>query len=184
MPATALLTSEQYLSLPEEFDQNGNRIKDELIRGEVVKMPPPSHRHDLIKNLINKILLIYLEANPGLGLNSQVEMAAQISPRDTFVPDVAVIRKHRLGGDQRVLRGAPEITIEVVSPTDTAARLKGKVDAYLAGGSQTVWVVYPDSETVMIYLRDSVRELKSDQAIEDALLPGFYTPVSRFFHLT
>jgi hypothetical protein len=41
MPATAILTSEQYLALPEEFDQNGNRIKDELSGGEVVKMPPP-----------------------------------------------------------------------------------------------------------------------------------------------
>ena len=53
MPATALLTSEQYLALPEEFDQNGNRIKGELIGGEVVKMPPPSQLHDWIKNRIN-----------------------------------------------------------------------------------------------------------------------------------
>ena len=64
MPATALLTSEQYLSLPEEFDQNGNRIKDELIGGEVVKMAPPSRVHDWIKNRINRLLSRYLDANP------------------------------------------------------------------------------------------------------------------------
>jgi len=50
MPATALLTSEQYLALPDEFDKNGNHVKDELIGGEVVRMPPPSLIHDLIKN--------------------------------------------------------------------------------------------------------------------------------------
>jgi len=38
MPATALVTSEQYLALPDQFDQNGNRIKDELIGGEIVQM--------------------------------------------------------------------------------------------------------------------------------------------------
>ena len=39
MAATTLLTSDQFLALPEEFDQYGNRIKDELIGGEVVIMP-------------------------------------------------------------------------------------------------------------------------------------------------
>jgi Uma2 family endonuclease len=61
MPATAILTSKQYLSLPEAFDQNGNRIKDELIGGEVVKMPPASHRHDRIKNRIKRLLDRHLD---------------------------------------------------------------------------------------------------------------------------
>ena len=47
MAATTLLTSDQFLALPEEFDQFGNRIKDELIGGEVVKMAFPSPPHDL-----------------------------------------------------------------------------------------------------------------------------------------
>ena len=183
MPATALLTSDQYLSQPEEFDQNGNRIKDELIGGEVVKMPPPSHRHDLIKNLINRLLIRFLDANPQLGLDSQVEMAAKVGQHDTFVPDVGVVSKSRLGGEQRVLGGAPELAIEVVSPTDMPTKLKPKVDAYLHGGSKTVWVVCPDSRSVMVHSADSVRELRNDQFIEDPLLPGFSAPISRFFDL-
>jgi Uma2 family endonuclease len=184
MPATALLTSEQYLSQPEEFDRNGNRIKDELIGGEVVKMPPPSHKHDLIKNHINRLLIRFLDANPQLGLDSQVEMAAKVGKHDTFVPDVGVVSKSRLGGEQRVLCGAPELAIEVVSPTDMPTKLKPKVDAYLHGGSKTVWVILPDSRSVMIHSVDSVRELRDDQLIEDPLLPGFSAPVSRFFDPT
>ena len=64
MAATTLLTSDQFLALPEEFDQHGNRIKDELIGGEIVKMPPASLTHDLIKNRINELLIRYLDANP------------------------------------------------------------------------------------------------------------------------
>ncbi len=48
----------------------------------------------------------------------------------------------------------------------------------------TVWVVYPDSRSVMVYSGDTVRELKADQKIEDPLLPGFSAPVSSFFDLT
>jgi len=36
----------------------------------------------------------------------------------------------------------------------------------------------------MVYSKDSIRELKADQKIEDPLLPGFSTPVSAFFELT
>jgi len=71
-----------------------------------------------------------------------------------------------------------------VSPTDMPTRLKAKVDAYLRGGSKTVWVILPDSRSVMIHSLDSVRELTNDQLIEDPLLPGFSAPVSRFFDLT
>ena len=79
MPATALLTSEQYLSLPEEFDQNGNRIKDELIGGEVVKIPPASNLHDRIKNRIKFLLDRYIDQNSLSALESLVEMGAVVS---------------------------------------------------------------------------------------------------------
>jgi Uma2 family endonuclease len=184
MPATALLTSEQYLALPDEFDKNGNHVKDELIGGEVVRMPPPSLVHDLIKNKINELLLVYLLGNQQLGLQCFIEMGTEVSKHDTLVPDVSVVSRKRLSAKDRILRGDPELAIEVVSPVDKATRLKHKVDAYLQGGSETVWVVYPDARSVMVHTCDSVRELKADQKIEDPLLPGFSAPVSAFFELT
>src|SRR5579859_3817348 len=165
MPATALLTSEQYLALPDEFDKSGNRVKDELIGGEIVRMPPPSLLHDLIKNKINEVLLIYLFDNKQLELQCFVEMGAELSKHDTFVPDVSIVSRRRLSAKDRILRGGPELAIEVVSPTDKATQLKTKVDTYLAGGSRTVWVVYPEAKSVMVHTSDSVRELKADQRI-------------------
>ena len=184
MPATALLTSEQYLALPDEFDKNGNRVKDELIGGEVVKVPPPSRIHDRIKNRINRILIRYLDANPQLCVDTLVEIGAEVTKLDVFIPDVSVFSIQRLSSDERIVRGAPELAIEVVSPHVKEKHLKRKVDSYLQGGSKTVWVVYQDAKSVIIHTADSVRELKADQKIEDPLLPGFSTPVSAFFELT
>ena len=184
MPATAQLTSEQFLALPEEYDKNGSRIKDELIGGEIVRMPPPFSRHDRIKNRINRLLILFLDTNPQLGLDSLVEMAAEVGTHDAFVPDVSVFHQNRLTEEGRIQRGAPDIAIEVVSPRDTAAHLKRKVDAYLQGGSKAVWVVFPDSNSVMVHTAGSVRELKGNQQIGDPLLPGFSTPVSGFFQLS
>lgn len=169
MPTTALVTSEQYLARPDEFDQNGNRIKDELIGGEIVKMPPASQLHDQIKNEINLILSDFLRANRQLCLKSFVEMGVRLDRLNTCVPDVIVIRRDRLDATGRIVNGAPELAIEVVSPSDTA--------------SQSVWVDYPDARSLMVCTGGSVRELKADQNIEDPLLPGFSTPVSAFFEL-
>jgi Uma2 family endonuclease len=183
MPTTSLLTSEQYLALPEEYDENGNRIKDELIGGEIVRMSPPSSRHDRIKNGVNRLLILFLYNNPHLSLDSLVEMAAEVSTHDALVPDVSLFQQNRFNEEGRIQRGAPDIAIEVVSPRDTAAHLKRKVDAYLQGGSKAVWVVFPDSRSVMVHTADSVPELKGNQQIEDPLLPGFAAAVSEFFEL-
>ena len=181
MPATALVTSEQYLALPDEFDQSGNRIRDELIGGEIVKMPPASRKHDRLKNRISKILTKFLDQNEHLGLESNVEIGAQVSKLDTFVPDVSVTRLTRLSADDRIVQGPPEIAIEVVSPG--TSRLKAKVDAYLAHGALSVWVVFPESRSVVVHRSGSILELSGDQNIEDPLLPGFSVPVSSFFEL-
>jgi Uma2 family endonuclease len=184
MAATTLLTSDQFLALPEEFDQHGNRIKDELIGGEVVKMAFPSLPHDLAKNRINRILTRYLDAHSELPLLSLVEIGVLVSGCDAFAPDVCVVSQDRLSGVGRIFQGAPELAIEVVSPTDTAKHLKRKVDAYLEGGSKSVWVVFPEARSVMVHTRESVRELKANQTITDPLLPGFSSPVAAFFELT
>jgi Uma2 family endonuclease len=184
MAATTLLTSDQFLAMPEEFDQHGNRIKDELIGGEVVKMPPASRIHDLIKNRINRLLLRYLDANPNVAMDSLVEIGAQVDELDAFIPDVSVISLRPLLDENRIVDGAPEIAIEVVSPSDTARHLKRKVDSYLGAGSSSVWIVYPEARSLMVHASDSVRELKRDQPIGDPLLPGFSSAVAAFFELS
>jgi Uma2 family endonuclease len=185
MAATTLLTSDQFLAMPEELDQDSTGIRQELICGEVISVPPPAHQHDIIRGNILQSLIAYVLANPSVGMKVLPDIAFVISGSSIFVPDVNVVAIERLSElVQKYVPGAPDLAIEVVSPNDTVIRLKEKIDSYLANGSRSVWIVFPKARSVMVYTRESVRELKGDQSITDPLLPGFSIPVAAFFELT
>lgn len=176
------ITTEQFLAMPDQYDANGNRVKQELIAGDLVCMAHSSQVHDIVKNRVCRVLDRFLEAHTGLGMEAYVEIAYAVSEIDSLAPDVSVVRSDRLlrSGERIILR-APEIAIEVVSPTDTAANLQSKITAYLTNGSASVWVVYPDQKLVQIHTSANVSQRSGDQSIEDGLLPGFTAAVSQFF---
>jgi Uma2 family endonuclease len=108
-----------------------------------------------------------------------------VAANDSFIPDCCLIATNRFSPDEhKYIQGAPELAIEVVSPSESAAYLRIKTEAYLANGSQSVWIVFPEVRSVMVYSRDSLRELKGDQTITDSLLPSFSCPVAAFFKFT
>ena len=102
MIATAPITSEEYLALPDEFDQWGNRIKDELIRGEVVKYPIQPLSHDLPRTRVAEALIRYLNANEHIELTVLITTGFLVSKYDTFVPDVSVVKNRQLGSRHSV----------------------------------------------------------------------------------
>lgn len=176
------MTSEQFLALPQQYDANGNRIKEELIAGEIVAMARPSQLHDIVKNRICRLLLAFLTARRELGLEAFVEIAYEVTETDTFGPDVSVVRSARLLREgERIIPGAPEIAIEVVSPTDTYVHLKSKIRAYLANGSGAVWVAYPEEKLIEVHTTDGMREIKGEQILANELLPEFSQPAASFF---
>jgi len=175
-----MMTSAEFLGRPDEFDQSGSRIKEELIGGEIVQMPLASKRHNTIKNWIGRILFRYLDANPGQALTAQIEAGFVVTQRDTFAPDVAVFRKERLDEEGRLINGAPDIAIEVVSPTDTVGGIRRKIKAYLENGASSVWIFYDDG-SIAVHTSSQVRELSGEQKLEDPCLPGFSVSASAFF---
>jgi Uma2 family endonuclease len=182
MVTSALLTTEAYLAQPEQYDRDGNRIKDELIAGEIVLVAPPSRQHDLLKTRVGKAFTLFLAANPQLGLESCTEVAYAVSRQNVLVPDVSLIAERRfLESGSRIIDGAPDLAVEVVSPSDTAAHMKAKVSAYLTNGSKSVWVFYPNDKSVVIHSTHGSREVKDGDILEDEILPGFSEPVARFF---
>jgi Uma2 family endonuclease len=185
MAATTLLTSDQFLALPEEFDQHGNGIRHELVCGELVDMPPSSQQDAIIRSNILKALIVYGNVNSALDLMVLSRATFVISPSSVFIPDVALLPVSRLKPrEQMYLQGAPDLAIEVIAPTDLEIHLRRKIDAYLTYGSKSVWVVYPDSRSVMIYRADTISNLRTTQSIEDPTLLGFSAPVSAFWELT
>lgn len=174
------MTSAEFLTRPDEFDQSGNRIKEELIGGEIVPMAHTSKQHDITKSNIAEALILHLHAHPGSRLKVLIEAGFMVAETDTFAPDVAVVRMERLADEGRLIRGAPEIAIEVISPSDLVDDVRRKMKSYLENGGNSVWIFYRDG-SVSVHTANGVRELKGDQPLEDPLLPGFSVPVSTFY---
>lgn len=89
---------------------------------------------------------------------------------------------HIVPGSTGLIRGAPEIAIEVVS-SETAARLEEKIELYLAHGSKSVWVVFPEQRVVRIFSASGqARKFEHNDTLEnDGVLPGFRVPLAAIF---
>lgn len=103
--------------------------------------------------------------------------------------DVAIgigtfVREDRLNFDRsRFAPLAPDLAVEVLSPSNTMSEIHDKVLDYLDAGSLLVWVVDPQSRTVTVYRsREEIRLIPTDGELDGAeVLPGFRCQVSELF---
>jgi Uma2 family endonuclease len=75
------------------------------------------------------------------------------------------------------------LAVEVVSPSESAADVDRKVDVMLAHGSKAVWVAFPRSKKVQVYLADGTsfsRGMNGKLSLSD-LVPGWELPVATLF---
>ena len=99
---------------------------------------------------------------------------------DRARPDVWVLlgkRAATLDVDLVPVPGAPDIAIEVISPTERSSDSHEKVRAYLLHGTSEVWQIYPKSRTAEIHRRGTSRTVETGEVIESDLLPGFALPL-------
>jgi len=78
---------------------------------------------------------------------------------------------------------APDLAVEVVSPSDRIDDIQDKVGEYFAAGVRLVWIVHPRSRTIFVYRSPlDVHALgETDELSGEGVLPGFACPVSRCF---
>jgi Uma2 family endonuclease len=110
--------------------------------------------------------------------------------RGSRIPDVCFIRKGRFPADfdpRRPFPGAPDLAVEVVSPTESQETVAGKVRDYLAAGTEQVWVVYPEIRQVYQYRQDDPKNIRvyseGDQLDAAALFPDLTIPIADIFVL-
>ena len=162
--------------------QNDGRY--ELVEGEVVELAPANDEHGNLALNVGTAFNIYRRQR-GVG-QARVETGYTLrtGPDTVRGPDVSFVLHPRVEGrGSGFVPGAPDIAVEVVSPSNTAAEVSRKVAEYLAAGSQRVWVVYPSARRVVIHRADgSVLSYDGDDVITDEeLLPGFSLPLSEIF---
>jgi Uma2 family endonuclease len=133
-----------------------------------------TYRHNRIRDLIGFQLWSYFTQNP-IG-EAVAEYDCQIAPDEVRRPDLSVFfNEHlrRIDPDRIPAPLAPDIAIEVVSPSESAVELRRKVRDYLRGGSKEVWVVDRSNGEVLIYTSVNIRVLQGSDVLESPLLPGF-----------
>ncbi len=176
MTATLSMSGLEFDALPYE---EGRRW--ELLEGELIAVSSATPLHQDIVFAILTALRAYLAARGGRAY-PDVEFAMSDSAR--LRPDVAVLLpvKARVLDRSRIsIPGAPDIAIEVISPTGRPSESLGKVRSYLRNGVAEVWEVYPRSRTVEIHTGAGIRALDTADSLSTPLLPGFTVPVAGFF---
>jgi Uma2 family endonuclease len=101
------------------------------------------------------------------------------------LPDVSFVAAHRVKTHDRetYYQLAPDLAIEIISPSERAVAVRAKLKDYLRTGVRQVWHIYPDTQEVVVHLPDgTLHTYTTGQSIPGAdVLPGFTLPVADIF---
>jgi Uma2 family endonuclease len=101
------------------------------------------------------------------------------------LPDVSFVAAGRVKTHDRdtYYQLAPDLAIEIISPSERAVAMRAKIKDYLRTGVRQVWQVYPETQEVLVYLADgTVRTYDIGQTIPGGeILPGLALPVADIF---
>jgi Uma2 family endonuclease len=169
-------------ALPENVDKYF-----ELINGEIHEVATPSPLHNFIVAQIVFFLLTFIKAN-NLGYVFGDATSYTLSNGDELIPDASFISKERqvLPLPSKFFI-APDLAIEVVSPSNREREMLDKAESYLQSGTRLVWVIYPQTQIVdAIRLTEtgklSVQKIAFDGTLDgEDVLPGFLLPVKDLF---
>ena len=176
-----LLTSEELLRL----SRTGRRY--ELVEGELYEMPPAGARHGGVAMRIGSILSNYVYSNQlGEVFAAETGFVLQRNPDTVRAPDASYVAKDRLppeGLPVGFLGLAPDLAVEVVSPSDSPAEVEGKVEDWLRAGTRLVWVIHSETRSVTVYpALEDVWDLSEDDTLEGGqVVPGFACAVRELF---
>lgn len=166
------LAMDAFVALAEE---EGYRL--ELSRGSLVREPAPGPRHGRVASRIHRILQRCGEDQERGLVFFDTGFVLSEEPPTVRVPDLAFVSSDRVPeavpGDQ-FWTLAPDLVVEVVSPSDSASDIQTKALQYLDAGSGMVWIADPGTETVTVLRsRSEIRILTGDEMLEGgATLPG------------
>jgi len=160
----------------------------ELVEGEIVEMSLPGGEHgEVLAILTIRIGHYVLEKNLGRVATGDAGFILERNPdgKDTVRGlDLAFVSRSKAPGPlpNTLLEIAPDLALEVVSPSNEAADIRLKIRQLLNAGTTMVWIVYPDLRIVDVHTRDGATTLEGDDALSGGdVLPGFEIPVREIF---
>jgi Uma2 family endonuclease len=174
MSTKTLLTVEQFAQLHDPSTEDF-----ELVEGELSPLPSGLPRHARTRGRVERRLGNYFERTP-IGA-VYAELDCRTGEGTVRRPDVSVFLTPRLSriDDSRIpVPFAPDIAIEVLSPSESAIEVHRRVRDYLDAGCLEVWLLDASNAVILIHTPSEIRRLFRDSVLETPLLPGFTAPVA------
>lgn len=179
-PTLRSVTAEEYARMPERTDG----LKDELVRGSVVCEPQPSFGHGVTSARITHLLSTFVEAQDLGVVVGEAGYVLERRPDTVRGPDASFVSAERLAlRGETFFEGAPDLAVEVISPSNTRQSVAEKTRDYLAAGARLVWNVDPRKETVTVHEPGAEATVLTAEAHLDGgeVLPGLSVPVRSLF---
>jgi Uma2 family endonuclease len=178
-----LLTADDLYSLPD--------IPCELRRGVLHMMSPASGGHGAVVTRLLTVMGPYVHGK-GLGalFTAETGFVLERDPDTVLCPDIAFVVAARLPaggiGWSGFMELAPDLVVEVLSPSNRPAEVRAKIADYLRLGVRAVWALIPAKRAVRVHCREGSRITETLLTEADMLdggevLPGFRCPVAELF---
>jgi Uma2 family endonuclease len=174
MSTKTLITVEEFgnMHFPDTEDY-------ELVDGELIPLSSGTYRHNKTRDLIGHVLWSYFQRKP-IG-EAVGENDCRVAEGKIRRPDLSVFLAERLRQidlDKIPAPIAPDIAVEVLSPSEGVMETRGKVREYLSAGSAEVWLIDHANREVQIHTQGGIRVLQGTDVLETPVLPGFGVPVA------
>ncbi len=137
----------------------------------------------LILNALTNWVLAHRNGRVYLGDTSFVMDGTPDDIRLKRRPDVAFMRGEHVKPTKGYIYAAPDLAVEVISPSERPAQIRKKLHEYLEHGVQQVWQVYPDTQEIVVHFPDGTARTYrvGDMLTGGELLPDFELDVAALF---
>lgn len=171
------MTAEDLLNMPDDG------YRHELIKGELLTMPVPKLLHGFVTVNLSTLLHVYIKTNNLGVVFGESGFHLESDPDTVLGPDIAFVARDRIGTvPDSFYSGAPDLAVEVLSPSDRKSKIERKTALWLELGAKAVWNVNPRKRTVEVVHADGHRWLlHEDDELVDDTVPGFRVAVSKIF---
>lgn len=179
---TRTITAEELFRMP---DDGFHRY--ELVAGRLRTMTPAGGLHGAITSRLNAALAVHVDQGRlGIVMTGEPGFTLESNPDTVRAPDIAFVARGRIPPDgipNAFWRGAPDLAVEVLSPTDVRREVNEKIEQYLRVGVRQVWFVEPLPRRVTVHRPGQPPRVLHEADTLDGgdLLPGFSYPLSRLF---
>jgi Uma2 family endonuclease len=173
-----LMTAEELIRLPK------GQHRYELLNGELLTMSPSGGKHGLTVARLTTRLDTYAELNDvGFVFGAETGFRLERDPDTVLAPDISFILKERLADvSSGYMTIAPDLVVEVISPSDRPGRIEAKTRRWLSFGVQSIWLVRPQTRSIETISRTNDKRMFYEADIlSDNVVTGFGVLVGEVF---